>query len=182
MKKFSTVFSVSFTVEHDVANPEVVPGPSILAGLERRIAYLNANPEELEAAISWGDTVNLEEHTLRQAIRAELQKRKSKADIVVSLSNSPFVTPTNLQETALRGYVRFVSRTVNRRRFVSPVRANPTHFDLLMLANAELNFFSNCRYTVLTGVHKLAPFYQKQDSVTDYEFEFAGPTYTKEQA
>ena len=61
MPRFSTVFRVWFTVEHDETDPDDVPIELLLDRMEARLLYLRAHPDEAAEAFGAEDTVTQEE-------------------------------------------------------------------------------------------------------------------------
>jgi len=58
---YDTMFDVAFTVEHDFINANDVPADVLIAGLEKRVASLKANPGEAREAFGVLDTYSTEE-------------------------------------------------------------------------------------------------------------------------
>ena len=51
MENYETVFDLCFSVKSGCGDPDEIPLPKILEGLQRRLDYLRENPEEIREAV-----------------------------------------------------------------------------------------------------------------------------------
>ncbi len=59
--KYNTMFDVAFSVEHDFDDPHNVPVAALIEGLNRRLTYLIAHPQEAREAIDVANTYEKED-------------------------------------------------------------------------------------------------------------------------